>query len=214
MKDLQWFPPIPEPRAALAAPVLGSVLVGTSLGAVLLARGHRLPAIFVWATTFLLTLGLYFPVSRAPILRAAHWLGAVAGRITTLAVLWPFYVLIFGSIRLALSLTRVDVLGLRLHREWSSYWQPAVPEQRRAKYYQRLFTVEPARQESHPAAWMIGILAFVIALAGAGESVLRSMGFGNPILYRVDPRVGYYAAPNQNVHRYGGNIHINAFGMH
>ena len=39
------------------------------------------------------------------------------------------------------------------------------------------------------------------------------MGFGNPIVYRVDPRVGYYPAPDQDVHRYGGEIHINAFGM-
>ena len=100
-----------------------------------------------------------------------------------------------------------------LHTEWPSYWQPAAPERKRAKYYQRLFTVEPARQESHSLAWTIGILAFVLLLAGSSELILRAMGFGNPIVYRVDPRVGYYPAPNQDVHRYGGRIHINAFGM-
>ena len=213
MKDLQWFPPIPEPGPASARPVIWSVVVGASLGAVLLARVHRLPAILVWATTLLLALGLHSRVMRGPILRAGRWLGAVAGRITTLAVLMPFYVLVFGAIRLALSITRVDILGLRLHPEWSSYWQPAAPEHERAKFYERLFTVETAHLESHFLAWPIGILVFVLVLAGSGELILRSMGFGNPIVYRIDRRVGYYPAPNQDVHRYGGNIHINAFGM-
>ena len=213
MKDLQWFPPIPEPRAASVPPVIWSVAVGAAFGLLLLARGHRILAMVVWAAALLLALGLNSPPLRKPILRAAHWLGAVAGRVTTLAVLWPFYVLVFGAVRLALSVARIDLLGLRLHDEWPSYWQPAAPERKRAEYYQRLFTVEPARQESHFLAWAIGILAFVLVLAGSSELILRSMGFGNPIVYRVDPRVGYYPAPNQDVHRYGGEIHINAFGM-
>jgi len=213
MKDLQWLPPIPEPRAASAAPVIWSVVVGAAFGFLLLAHGHRILAMVVWAAALVIALGLISPSLRQPILQAAHWLGAGAGRVTTLALLWPFYVLVFGAIRLALSLARVDLLGLRLHSEWPSYWQPAATERHRAEYYQRLFTVEPARQESHFFAWAIGILAFVLVVAGSSELILRSRGFGNPIVYRVDPRVGYYPGPNQDVHRYGGEIHINAFGM-
>jgi hypothetical protein len=213
MNDLQWFPPIPPPRAASAPPVIWSVVVGAAIGGILLARGHRLLAIVVWAAALLLAWGLNSTAWRGPILRAAHWLGASAGRIITLAVLWPFYVLVFGSIRLALSVARVDLLGLRLHSEWPSYWQPAAPEGKRAKYYERLFTAEPTRQESSLLAWVTGIFAFVLVLAGSSELILRAMGFGNPIVYRVDPLVGYYPAPHQDVHRYGGEIHINAFGM-
>jgi|SRR5271157_292027 len=213
MKDLQWFPPIPEPRAASSQPVIWWVVVGAAFGMLLLARGHRILAVVVWATALILALGLNSPTLRKPILRAAHWLGAGAGRVTTLAVLWPFYVLVFGTIHLALWVARVDVLGLRLHSEQPSYWQPAAPERKRAKYYERLFTIEPGRQESHFFAGMIGILSFILILAGSSELILRSMGFGNPIVYRVDPHVGYYPAPNQNVHRYGGEIHINSFGM-
>ena len=213
MKELQWFTPIPEPRVASAPLAIWSVVVGTASGGLLFTRGHRLFATLVWATALLLTLGLNSPTFRTPILRVAHWLGAVAGRITTLAVLWPFYVLVFGAVRLTLAAARVDLLGLRLHPEWPSYWRPAAPEQKRAKFYQRLFTVEPSRQESHSLAWVIGILAFVMVLAGSSELILRAMGFGNPIVYQVDPRVGYYPAPNQDVHRYGGEIHINTFGM-
>jgi hypothetical protein len=213
MKDLQWFPPIPEPRLVTAPPVIGSIVVGAAFGMLLLARGHRNLAIVVWAAALLLALGLNSPALQIPILRAAHWLGAALGRVMALVLLWPFYVLVFGAIRLSLSVARVDLLGLRLHSEWPSYWQPAAPDGKRAKYYQRLFTVEPACRESHFLAWAIGILSFVMVLAGCSELMLRSKGFGNPIFYRVDPRVGYYPAPNQDVHRYGGEIHINAFGM-
>jgi hypothetical protein len=89
----------------------------------------------------------------------------------------------------------------------------AAPERKRAQYYERLFTVESTRQESQFLAWAIAIFAFVMILAGSSDLILRSMGFGNPIVYRVDPRVGYYPAPHQNIHRYGGEILINAFGM-
>lgn len=213
MKDFQWFPPIPAPRAAAATPVIGSAAAVAAFGGLLFARGHRLLAIEAWACALFLALSLNFPYLRRKLLRAAHWLGAGAGRFAALALLWPFYFLVFGLIRFALWVTRIDLLGLRLHTEWPSYWQPAVPERIRAEYYQRLFTVEPARQESHYLAGTIGILAFVLLLGGTSELILRAMGFGDPIVYRVDPLVGYYPAPNQDVHRYGGRIHINAFGM-
>ncbi|MGO8788112.1 MAG: hypothetical protein ACLQVL_12125 [Terriglobia bacterium] len=213
MKELLWFRPIPKPRAASASPVISSVVVGVAGGCLLFLRGHRLIASVVWAATALVGLTFVVPTLRKPILIATHWVGAVAGRIATLAVLWPFYVLVFGSIRLFLSAARVDLLGLRLHPEWPSYWRPSAPEQKRAKYYHRLFTVEAPRQGSHALAWAIGILVFVMVLAGSSELILRAMGFGNPIVYRVDPRVGYYPAPDQDVHRYGGRIHINGFGM-
>jgi len=32
MKDLQWFPPIPEPRTILAPKVMGSLIVAASVG--------------------------------------------------------------------------------------------------------------------------------------------------------------------------------------
>jgi hypothetical protein len=105
-------------------PVIGSLIVAAALGGLLLVRGQRLLAIVVWTIAFLLALALISPTLRRQIFRAAHWLGAGAGHIATLALLWPFYVLVFGTIRLALSVARVDLLGLRLRREQESYWQP------------------------------------------------------------------------------------------
>src|SRR5579862_8172280 len=213
MKDLQWFPPIPEPQRTVAAKVMGSMLAAAALGGLLYWRGHQRISILVWATALILALGLTSPSFRTSILRTANWLSAGAGAIATYAVLWPFYVLVFGGIRLALSVARIEPLGLKLDPDQPSYWQPAPPERKRAKFYGKLFTIEYTRRESHLLVQFVAILAFVLILAGSSEMILRSMGFGHPVVYRIDSRIGYYPAPHQDVHRYGGEIHINAFGM-
>ncbi len=177
MKDLQWFPPIPQAPAVTSFPVAASLIIAAAFGGLLLARGHRFMAMAVWAATLLLALGLLFPAVRTQIFRAAHWLGAGVGRVATLALLWPFYVGVLGTIRLALWAGRIDLLGLRLRSEQPSYWQPAAPERRRARYYGRLFTVEPAHHESHVLAWALAVLGLFLILAGTGELILRSMGF-------------------------------------
>src|SRR5208283_1958337 len=99
MKDLQWFPPIPEPRVASAPREIGSVAVGAGIGALLFARGHRTLAIVVWAAALFLALGLNLSALRKPIWRGARWLGSCIGAISTWVLLWPFYVLVFGTIR-------------------------------------------------------------------------------------------------------------------
>ncbi|MGD1155432.1 MAG: hypothetical protein ABSA41_06335 [Terriglobia bacterium] len=213
MKDLQWFPPIPEPPAASARSGLGPVVVAAICGLLFLWRGHLALAIIVWAAALLLALAFLSPPLRMKILLAMRWFADGVGRIFTVCVLWPFYVMVFGTIHLMLAVARVDVLGLRLDSDKPSYWQPAAPERKRAKYYDRLFALEPSCPESRLLAGVIAILALLLVLGVSSELILRSMGFGNPILYRVDPRIGYYPTPNQDVHRYGGRIHINAFGM-
>jgi hypothetical protein len=213
MKDLQWFPPIPEPPEASARSALGPVVVAAICGLLFLWRGHLALAIIVWAIALLLALAFLSPPLRTRTFLAMRWLADGAGRIVTVCALWPFYVVVFGAIHLMLAVARVDLLGLRLDGDKPSYWQPAAPEWKRAKYYGRLFALEPPRPESHLLAGVIAVLALLFVLGVSSELILRSMGFGNPILYRVDPRIGYYPTPNQDVRRYGGRIHINAFGM-
>jgi hypothetical protein len=213
MKDLRWFPPIPAQRSSFAPKVTGSLLASAIFGGLLYWRGHHLMAVLVWATACILALGLNSSSSRTSILRVASWLDAAAGTLATYVVLWPFYVVVFGGTRLALRVAKADPLGLRLDPDHLSYWQPAAPERKRAKYYGRLFTVESSRRESHFLVRFVAILALLLILAVSGELILRSMGFGHPVVYRIDPRIGYYPAPHQDVHRYGGEIHINAFGM-
>lgn len=45
------------------------------------------------------------------------------------------------------------------------------------------------------------------------EGGLRLLGFGSPLLYIADERIGYRLAPNQQVHRFGNRIEINEYSM-
>lgn len=58
------------------------------------------------------------------------------------------------------------------------------------------------------------VVVVVGAVLLAIELALRHLfGFGDPLLYRADPQIGYLLAPNQSVKRYGNRIAINQFSM-
>lgn len=213
MKDLEWFPPIPEPRRPAVPAIVWSVPAAAAAGWWLYLRCDYGWALAAWVAAASLASSLVFPALRKLMARVGAWLASGAGRVATFLLLWPFYVLVVGGVRLALAVARIDVLGLRRRPDWPSYWEAGAPEAKRARYYHRLFTVEPRRQESAWRARAMGAVVLLLLLAGGGEAILRVMGFGHPVLYRVDPQVGYYPAPHQDVHRYGGEIHINVFGM-
>jgi len=62
-------------------------------------------------------------------------------------------------------------------------------------------------------------VALTILLGAVGllfilEMGLRSkFGFGHPLLYIADPKIGYLLAPNQRTRRYGNRIQINQYSM-
>ncbi|WP_448280434.1 SGNH/GDSL hydrolase family protein [Phormidesmis priestleyi] len=64
---------------------------------------------------------------------------------------------------------------------------------------------------SHPqGVALLLLIGFLILL----EIALRFLfGFGNPLLYLADPKIGYLLAPNQKVRRFGNRIEINEFSM-
>lgn len=58
------------------------------------------------------------------------------------------------------------------------------------------------------------ILAIAISLAVLLELGLRLFfGFGNPLLYVPDEKIGYLLAPGQKVRRFGNRIEINQYSM-
>jgi hypothetical protein len=58
------------------------------------------------------------------------------------------------------------------------------------------------------------ILAVLVGLFVAIEIGLRSLfGFGNPLIYIGDEKIGYLLAPNQQTYRFGSRIEINEFSM-
>ncbi|MDE5094988.1 MAG: SGNH/GDSL hydrolase family protein [Trichodesmium sp. St11_bin5] len=57
-------------------------------------------------------------------------------------------------------------------------------------------------------------LAIVICLLGVLEIGLRLVfGFGNPLTYNIDSKIGYLLTPNQSVTRFGNRIKINQYSM-
>ena len=57
------------------------------------------------------------------------------------------------------------------------------------------------------------VLALVVLLVGAEITLRCAFGLGRPVLYTADSQFGYLPAPNQDVRRFGANVHINGFGM-
>ena len=55
--------------------------------------------------------------------------------------------------------------------------------------------------------------SLVALLLGAEITLRVAFGLGMPIVYSRDRDAGYIAMPSQKVHRFGVDIHINAFGM-
>ncbi|MDJ0554532.1 MAG: SGNH/GDSL hydrolase family protein [Microcoleaceae cyanobacterium MO_207.B10] len=58
------------------------------------------------------------------------------------------------------------------------------------------------------------ISTVIIGLVGLLEISLRLVvGFGNPLTYTADNKIGYLLTPNQNVSRFGKRIKINQYSM-
>jgi hypothetical protein len=61
--------------------------------------------------------------------------------------------------------------------------------------------------------WLIWSVFGLVGLVVVLELGLRLLGFGNPLLYRADPQIGYLIAPSQQTRRLGKQITINQFSM-
>lgn len=61
---------------------------------------------------------------------------------------------------------------------------------------------------------LLAVLAVIVGLFILSELFLRSRyGFGNPLVYIADERIGYLLAPNQQTRRMGNRIEINQYSM-
>ncbi len=74
---------------------------------------------------------------------------------------------------------------------------------------------------SHTPLSLVIMLKFALVLLTVGIGVLVAVewvlrwrfGFGNPLLYVADERIGYLLAPNQRVRRMGNLIAVNTYSM-
>ncbi|KOP26335.1 lipolytic protein G-D-S-L family [Hapalosiphon sp. MRB220] len=61
---------------------------------------------------------------------------------------------------------------------------------------------------------LVFIFTFIFCLILVIEIGMRSLfGFGNPLIYIADEKIGYLLAPNQRTRRYGNRIEINQYSM-
>ncbi len=74
----------------------------------------------------------------------------------------------------------------------------------------------PPQTDTKPASIQIklrnGVIIAVASLLLL-EIILRVMGIANPLLYDVDPNVGYRIKPNQEISYFRNSITINAYGV-
>ncbi len=60
---------------------------------------------------------------------------------------------------------------------------------------------------------LVTILTVFVGLFVVLEIGLRTVGFGNPLIYIADEQIGYLLAPNQRTRRFGNLIKINEYSM-
>jgi hypothetical protein len=123
--------------------------------------------------------------------------------------LTPIFLIGFTAAHVIGRMAGRDPLHLR-DTTSQTFWLPADQDRRKVRHIRSLFATET----STPSRG--GVLILLLSLAGLvvmAELVLRSLGFGNAILYQTDVKAGYFPAPNQAEYRYGGFIQTNAYGM-
>ncbi len=136
-------------------------------------------------------------------------LGRCVGWTLGILLLTPVYLIGFTAARIVGRLAGRDPLHLR-DTSSQSFWLPADQDRRKVRHIRSLYATET---RAPAGGWGVILLLSSAGLLVAAETVLRSLGFGNPILYQPDALVGYYPAPNQQSHRYGGMIRTNSYGM-
>lgn len=207
----EWFRPVEPPSGGdgrVAAVVRAAV--GLAAAGAIAYLGHPVAAGVVaaiaagvgataWASSR----------ARRAIERGVAALGHGVGRLFSVLLLAPAFVLILPIVRGLRRLSGRDPLRLR-DGDRPGLWEPADRDDRRLRFVGTSFVTE--RPRPAPRRWLpvaVGALALIL-LAELG---LRLWGAGEPVLYRSDDDAGYVPAPDQELERFGNRIRTNAWGM-
>jgi len=210
MKRGNWFRYRPEPEKETALSAAMKLAIGVAIGAIAYALGAPTLAIVIWVVAGiigLVTLGSQ--QARSQIGRFFAAVGRGLGWLFAVVLLTPVYLIGFTSARLLSRIAGRDPLHLR-DREAPTFWLPADRDCRKVRYIRSMFATEalvPSRGTG--IVWVTSLLALVVA----AEVVLRSLGFGDAILYQPHAQAGFFPGPHQDVQRYGGRVTTNAYGM-
>lgn len=206
----KWFGNRPGPAESTALGAIGKTLVGAIVGALFYAWGAHTLAIVIWVIAGLIgVVTLSSQKARTGVGRFFGAIGRGLGWILGVVLLTPLYLVGFTLVRVVGRLAGRD--PLYLHDKTSqTFWLPSDQDTRKVRHIHALYATEVA---SPGRGWGVIALVSLAGLLVASELVLRALGFGNSILYQPDAKVGYYPAPNQEEHRYGGFIKTNSHGM-
>jgi hypothetical protein len=210
IKSGKWFAHRPPSEQPSVMGAIGKALVGLAIGGLAFAWGAHSLAIVIWIVSGVIGLvTLSSQKARTGVGRFLGVLGRGVGWVSGGLLLTPIYLIGFTAARVVGRLAGRDPLHLR-DTTSHTFWLPVDQDRRKVRYIRALFATEtPAPSRGSGIILLISFVSLIVV----AELVLRLFGFGNAILYRTDVHAGYYPAPNQQEHRYGGFFQTNAYGM-
>ncbi|GEM_PF-277079 len=210
LKSVDWFPRSTVRAEEGVVGALVKLAIGLAVGGVFFAFGARKLAIVVWVLAALIGLvSIASKRARTGIVKFFAKAGFFIGRWLTVILLVPVHLIGFTAARLLTRLSGGDPLHLR-DVDRPTYWLSCDSDARKVRHIRAMYTTEAATPAGRR---LLPFVAGALGLLLSAEIVLRLMGFGDPVIYRVDAASGYYPAPNQDVSRSGGRTVINEFGM-
>lgn len=211
MQSVEWFrkPPVPKRGHEVLSAAL-KCAVGLAVGGLFFVRGHRGLAGVAAAVALVVFFASLSGKGRAAIAKLFAFVGEWLGRIVGSVLLSAAFLLVLTPVRLMRRLAGADDLRLRPRKE-RSYWLACDPEEHKRRYAGAMFATE-ARTEAGGRRGVVVLVALALLVVGS-EIGLRLYGYGKPLGYESDPRVGYYPAPNQRTAWRGADIETNRHGM-
>jgi hypothetical protein len=210
LRSVDWFPKPVRSSESGAIAALAKLLIGVAAGSAMLYVGWTVLGVIVISLATLIGLISMASVrGRGGITRAFTAAGMFLGQAIATIVLVPTYIIGFTAARCLMWLSGNDPLRLR-ERARPSFWMECDEDGRKVRWIRSMFTTEAPGGRRRV---LVPAIAIAAGFAVAAELLLRAMGFGDPIVYRIDAASGYYPAPNQDVGRLGNRIMTNAVGM-
>jgi hypothetical protein len=210
LKSGKWYRLRPRPEEPTVLGALVKTLVGVVVGILAYASGAHSLAVVIWIISGIIgVVSLSSQKARSGVTKLFAALGRWLGWILGTLLLAPLFLIGFTIARVVSRLAGRDPLHLR-DPESQTYWLPADQDRRTVRHVRSLYATEVPTAGGRGGVMAV---AAVVGLLVAAELVARSLGFGNPILYVIDEKAGFYPAPHQQVTRYGGTIKTNSYGM-
>jgi hypothetical protein len=210
IKPGRWYGLRPRPEEPSFLGSVVKTLIGVAIGGLVFALGATKLAILIWVVSVIVGLvSLSSQKARSGVARFFAALGRGLGWLIGTVLLAPVFLVGFTIAHFVGRLAGKDPLHLR-DTDSQTFWLPADQDRRTVRHIRSLYATEtPVRTGRLGVVIASGLFGLLLI----GEILARSLGFGNPILYRGDSDAGYLTAPNQETLRYGGNIKLNSYGM-